>query len=180
MEIILHKPRNPLQWAEIQRLYRDAFPRKERKPFGVIRRMFREGKADIWCIRADGKFAGLATTVNGDGLVLVDYFAVKPNKQGKGIGTAAMECLLELYAGKGVFLEIESPDTPGLDQALRKKRKEFYLSCGFAELGVRARVFGVPMELLGIRCELDFEAYRKFYGFNLTPWAADHLEEMED
>ena len=178
MEIALQKPQGAGDWLRLQQLYVRAFPRDERKPFAVIRRMFREGKADIWCIVADGKYAGLATTVNGDDLILIDYFAVAKHLRGKGIGKAAMECLLSMYSGKGVFLEIESPDRSGLDREHRKKRKEFYLSCGFRELGVRAKVFGVYMELLGIGCEMDFQAYRRFYGFHMTPWAADHLEEL--
>lgn len=179
MEIVLHKPQSPVDWLRLQGLYRSAFPRDERKPFGVIRRMFREGKADIWCVLANGKFAGLATTVNGEELVLIDYFAVSEKHRGKGVGRAAMECLLSLYAGRGVFLEIESPDRPGLDRDQRKRRKEFYLSCGFEELGVKAKVFGVYMELLGIGCKMDFQDYRRFYGLNMTPWAADHLEEVK-
>lgn len=178
MEIALQKPQGINDWLRLQRLYTHAFPRAERKPFAVIRRMFREKKSDIWCILVDGKFAGLATTVNGDDLILIDYFAIDEKRQGQGFGRAAMECLLSLYRDRGVFLEIEAPDRPGLDQEQRKKRKEFYLSCGFSELGVKAKVFGVYMELLGIRCQLDFQAYRRFYGFHMTPWAADHLEEI--
>ena len=90
-----------------------------------------------------------------------------------------MECLLSFYRDQGVFLEIESTDRPGLDQALRKKRKEFYLSCGFEELGVKAKVFGVYMELLGIRCRMDFAGYRAFYRDHYRGWAADHLEEVK-
>ena len=179
MEIALQKPNTASDWLRLQRLYRSAFPRDERKPFAVIRRMFREGKADIWCVLFQGRFVGLSTTVNGSERILIDYFAISEKHRGKGIGKAAMECLLSLYPDKGVFLEIESPDRPGLDQAQRKKRKEFYLSCGFAELGVRAKVFGVPMELLGIRCQMDFQQYREFYGFHMSPWAADHLEELQ-
>jgi len=179
MEIALKKPQSPSDWLRLQQLYRQAFPSRERKPFAVIRRMFREKKADIWCILAEGRFAGMATTVNADDLILVDYFAVAEKCRGQGIGKAAMDCLLSFYGDRGVFLEIESPDKPGLDQAQRKKRKEFYLACGFQELNVRAKVFGVPMELLGSRCQLDFSQYRRFYGFQISPWAADHLEEME-
>ena len=121
----------------------------------------------------------MATTVNGDDLILVDYFAITEKNRGKGVGKTAMDCLLSLYGERGVFLEIESPDRPGLDREQRQKRKAFYIACGFQELNVRAKVFGVPMELLGIRCALDFSGYRKFYGFNMSPWAADHLEELE-
>lgn len=179
MDIVLQKPRNPLGWLRLNRLYVNAFPSAERKPFSRIRQMFREGKADVWCILKDGRFAGLATTVNGDGLILIDYFAVAKRLRGRGIGRGAMECLLSFYHDQGVFLEIESTDRPGLDQALRKKRKEFYLSCGFEDLGVKAKVFGVYMELLGIRCRMDFAGYRAFYRDHYSGWAADHLEEVK-
>lgn len=179
MEIAIKKPNTPSDWLRLQSLYRSAFPKDERKPFPIIRRMFREGKADIWCILLEGRFVGMATTVNGSDQILIDYFAVSQKYRGRGIGRAAMDCLLSLYSDRGVFLEIESPDRPGLDQPQRMKRKEFYLACGFAELGVRARVFGVPMELLGIRCQMDYSQYRNFYGFNMSPWAADHLEELK-
>ena len=178
MEIALQKPNSASDWLRLQRLYRSAFPRDERKPFATIRRMFREGKSDIWCVLSDGRFVGLATTVNGGERILIDYFAIAEKHRGRGVGKAAMECLLSMYSGKGIFLEIESPDRPGLDQAQRKKRKEFYLSCGFAELGVRAKVFGVYMELLGIGCQMDYSAYRAFYRDYYSGWAADHLEEL--
>ena len=179
MDIVLQKPRNPLDWLRLRKLYFSAFPADERKPFGIIRRMFREGKADVWCILSGDTFGGLATTVNGENLILIDYFAITEKRRGQGLGRASMECLLELYRDKGLFLEIESPDRPGLDQAQRKKRKEFYCGCGFADLGVKARVFGVPMELLGIRCQMDFDGYKTFYRDNYSGWAADHLEEVE-
>ena len=179
MEIVLQKPQGMHDWLRLRTLYHSAFPAEERKPFSRIRQMFREGKADVWCILKDGRFAGLATTVNGDGLILIDYFAVAKRLRGRGIGRVAMECLLSMYSDQGVFLEIESTDRPGLDQALRKKRKEFYLSCGFENLGVKAKVFGVYMELLGIRCRMDFAGYRAFYRDHYSGRAADHLEEMK-
>ena len=179
MEIVLQKPQSINDWLRLQRLYVSAFPADERKPFAVIKRMFREGKADVWCVLADSRFVGLATTVNSDNLILIDYFAVSKRLRGRGIGRGAMECLLSVYADRGVFLEIESTERPGLDREQRIKRKEFYCSCGFTDLGVKAKVFGVYMELLGIRCEMDYETYRRFYGFNMSPWAADHLEEVK-
>lgn len=178
MEIVLQKPRTAQDWLSLQWLYLRAFPREERKPFVAIRRMFREGRADVWCIRSHGKFVGMATTVNGAELILVDYFAITEKSRGRGIGSGALDCLLSVYGDKGVFLEIESTQSPGQGRELRLKRKAFYQACGLESLNVHARVFGVPMELLGIRCKMDYRAYRDFYRDNLSPWAAEHLEEM--
>jgi hypothetical protein len=35
------------------------------------------------------------------------------------------------------------------------------------------------MELLGIRCHLNFEEYRAFYRDYYSPWAARHIREVQ-
>jgi GNAT superfamily N-acetyltransferase len=157
-------------------LYLRSFPAAERKPFSIIRKMHRQGRTDVWRILGDGKFVGFATTVNGDDKILLDYLAVHPSCRGQGVGSAAMKLLLDRYRGKGLFVEIESTRTGTVEQ---QKRKAFYLGAGLEDLGTSAMVFGVPMDLLGVRCALDFEAYRAFYHDHYSPWAAEHLEPMK-
>ena len=159
-------------------LYRAAFPREERKPFSVIRKMAKRGRADIWTIRHDDRFAGLAATVNGQENILLDYFAVKSALRGRGIGSAALKRLMEHYAQKGFFVEIESTFEPSGNSRERQKRKEFYVNSGLIPMDTEADVFGVRMELLGVRCHLDFEQYRNFYRDDYSPWAADHIREV--
>ena len=84
---------NPTKKQEIPAifvLYRNAFPRSERKPFGIILRMAKEGRADLWTIRHNGRFAGFAATVNAPELILLDYFAVKKSLRGQGVGFAGL------------------------------------------------------------------------------------------
>lgn len=178
-DVQLKKPNRINQWLKLYRLYRAAFPASERKPFGVIIRMYRQNKSDVWCVEKKGHFAGLATTINGNGLILLDYFAVDKAHRGQGIGSGAMEQLQRIYGTKGLFVEIESTQEDAPNQAEREKRKHFYQRAGMAELGVSARVFGVNMELLGSRCSLDFEKYRTFYRIHYGPWAADHIEPAD-
>ncbi len=173
----LRQPQNPLDWLRLYRLYRSAFPREERKPFTIIRRMFREGKTDVWCICREDKFCGMATTVNGRGLILLDYLAVDNQVRGQGVGSEALAMLQQRYAGCGLFVEIESTREAGPDQSQRLRRKAFYRRGGMEPLGVRADVFGVKMELMGSRCRLDFEGYRGFYEEFYSPWAAKHILE---
>lgn len=174
----LQKPRSPWHWLRLYLLYLQAFPPSERKPFGIIRRMYRQGRTDVWCLTENGRFLGLATTVNGGDLILLDYFAVEKNFRGRGIGSRAMALLLETYRDRGFFVEIESTKENCPDRENRRKRKHFYLSCGLEELGTEAQVFGVRMELLGIRCEMDFDAYRNFYRDHYSAWAAEHIETV--
>lgn len=174
----LQKPGSPLSWLRLYLLYLEAFPPSERKPFGIIRRMYRQGRADVWCVMENGRFLGFASTVNSGDLILLDYFAVRKSCRGRGIGSRAIARLLEIYHDRGFFVEIESTKEDCPDKALREKRRQFYLSAGLNMLGVEALVFGVRMELLGIRCRMDWETYRDFYRDHYSPWAAEHIENV--
>lgn len=176
-QIKLRKPGTPLDWLRLRRLYVQAFPPAERKPFSVIRRMFRQGRADVWYVEAAGRFAGFATTVNGGDLILLDYLAIAPKRRGRGIGSAVMRQLQAIYAEKGFFVEIESTREDAPNRAERERRKRFYQAAGMAAMEVYIVVFGVKMELLGSRCNLDFQRYRAFYHDHYSPWAASHLQE---
>lgn len=176
--ILLQKPNRFVQWIKLYRLYLEAFPAAERKPFWMIMKMYRRGTTDIWCVMREGSFVGLAITINSKELILLDYFAVEKACRGNGIGTGALQELQRIYGDRGLFMEIESTleDAPNLEQ--REKRKCFYLACGMEELHTTAKLFGVNMELLGSRCKLNYDQYKAFYRDNYNSWAADHIEEV--
>lgn len=178
MKVSLGKPGGLFRWWKLYRLYLGAFPASERKPFGMVLKMYRAGKTDVWCVEKDGEFAGLALTINGDDMILLDYFAVVKACRGKGIGSVALVELQRMYEGKGLFVEIESTKENAPDQAARERRKRFYLSSGLEELHVDVKLFGVNMELLGVGCCLDFERYKAFYRENYNPWAAEHIGQV--
>ncbi|MBR3973116.1 MAG: GNAT family N-acetyltransferase [Oscillospiraceae bacterium] len=179
-DIKFTKPRGIIDWLRLFALYRTAFPRSERKPFSIIRKTMKEGKGDVWCVERGGRFAGLAFTINSEHLVLLDYFAVSKKHRGEGIGTAVLVQLMEHYGDRGFFLEIESTLTDAPDLKARQKRKHFYLAAGLKPLNVEAILFDVRMELLGIRCSLDFDGYQAFYREQYSIWAAKHIEPVED
>ena len=93
-------------------LYQRAFPAGERKPFSIILSMAKEGRTDLWIIRKNGRFAGLATTVNSPELVLLDYFAVCKSLRGQGVGSAAMGAILDCYAPRGCWWRSRAPASP--------------------------------------------------------------------
>ena len=179
MEIRLEKPARLGDWLRLYRLYMEAFPASERKPLSIILRMYRNGKVDIWCLREENAFVGLATTINGDDLTLLDYFAVEGKRRGQGVGSAALQKLLARYGEQGMFLEIETTAGNAPNQAQREKRKAFYLRSGLEELHTTAKLFGVQMELLGKNCSLDYAAYKAFYHTHYSPWAAEHVCPVE-
>ena len=175
MEVKMKKPIGMTDWLRLYRLYLSAFPREERKPFDLICKMYQKGTTDVWCLMRDAKFVGLGITINGPELILLDYFAIEKKHRQKGVGSAALPALMAHYGDKGFFLEIESTLEDAPNKAQRLRRKAFYLSCGLRELGATACLFGVNMELLGVRCVLDYDRYKCFYRDNYNQWAADHI-----
>ena len=173
------KPRGLTQWAQVYKLYQRAFPASEKKPFSVILKKYKEGKTDIWRFTREGKFAGLVITINGDSHILIDYLAVAEAQRGTGIGTEILEQMRQQYAGKGVFLEIESVYEDCENKAERLRRKHFYEKCGMESMEVFVWLFGVKMELMGFGCRLSYEQYHSFYRDNYGPWAADHIKAAE-
>lgn len=149
-------------------LYQSAFPANERKPFSVIERKTAMGEMEVLLIREEGKPAGLAVTALGEELVLLDYFAIDERMRGRGIGSDALQLLIELYGDRGFFLEIEDTQIASENSAERIARKEFYLRNGMLETGIRCRLFGVDMELLSARPGLTYaqceKLYRSMYG----------------
>lgn len=180
MNIILRRPYGMKDWDNIRNLYVPTFPPPERKPLPLIRRMIKAGKSDLWLIEADGSFAGFMATVNGSDTIMLDYFAVLPERRSQGIGRAAMEEYKKLYDGKGLFVEIERVRENAKNYEERLRRQNFYLRCGYAPLGVQALVFGVDMELLGIGCTMTLRGYQSFYRENYSSFAANNIREIEE
>ena len=179
MSLTLRAPSTPLDWLRIRLLYHRAFPRYERKPFAIIRRMRKEGRTDLWLAEADGHFAGLAATINAPDVILLDYLAVHERRRGQGVGSSMLQALLDRYAGRGLFVEIEAADRDD-PTGERARRKQFYLRNGLKDMHVVAILFGVRMELLGRGCTLDFDGYREFYRTYYNAWAAEHVVRPED
>lgn len=179
MKLTLRVPSTPLDWLRIRLLYRRAFPRYERKPFAIIRRMRKEGRTDLWLADQDGHFVGLAATINGEKEILLDYLAVHEKHRSLGVGSTILQALLTLYEGRGLFVEIEAADRDDPDGS-KLRRKQFYLRNGLADMHVVAILFGVRMELLGRGCTLDFDGYREFYRTYYNSWAAEHVVQPEE
>ena len=179
MSVTMKRPRGFGQWMRLYGLYLRSFPSAERKPISVILDHYRQGRWDIWYCEQDGKFCGLASTMNSPDLVLVDYLAVEPGLRGAGIGSAIVRQLLEKYGETGLFLEVENTQEPAKNHAERIRRKQFYLRNGLEELHVKASLFGVNMELLGKNCQMDYTKYHAFYRDNYSPWAAKHVKRTK-
>ncbi len=168
--------KRPLHWYRLYKLYCEAFPSYEQKPFSMIRSMQKKGKSDVWYFEKNGKFAGLVFTINSDNVILIDYLAISPNRRGEGIGSSIISELQKYYKGKGIFVEIESVFDECDNQNERMRRKDFYLKNGMIPMKVMVVLFGVEMELLGINCQLTYDEYYAFYKDNYGDFAAKNIK----
>lgn len=161
MELVQASKHN--QYAQMKKLYMEAFPANERKPFWLIKQKQKSGESNMWCLMEGKDFVGLAITMEVEDLVILDYFAIDSELRGKGLGSKALSCLKEMYQGKRLVLEIEDVEQENPEREMRLKRKAFYLANGLSEMGVKVTLYGVDMELLGVNCLVDFDEYKKVY-----------------
>lgn len=167
-----------IDWMRFIGLYNKSFPRNERKPIALLKAKQKEGVSDIWCISQNGEFVALVSTVNNDEYILLDYLAVSVNKRCNGIGSEVLKLIRNHYVNKGVFVEIELV-LDGVDNYNEKyRRKQFYLRSGMHELNVKAKLFGVDMELLGYDVEMNFNKYRNFLGEKMGEYVYNRVEEI--
>lgn len=173
----LREVSGPRDWRRIKKLYMQAFPVSERKPFFIIKRQHKKGLSDVLLVEDKGEFAGLAITMNGSDIVLLDYYAIDESKRDKGYGSAALKLLQERYSAYRFFLETEILDENADNAEERKRRKEFYLRNGMRELNIYVKLFGVDMELLGYNGAVTFEEYRNLYAKNFSEKRAKNVQQ---
>lgn len=167
-----------LRW--IKRTYLEAFPRSERKPFGLMKWKAKQGVMEFLTILEHGRPVGLAITVLHKDMVLLDYFAVHKAYRGKGFGSEALGLLQKQYEGRRFLLEIELPEENAPNQAERLKRRDFYLRNHMRETGMKVCVFQVPMEVLTDGSPLTYEEYHGIYRDSIGSVFARKVERLQD
>lgn len=163
----------------MKKIYLEAFPRAERKPFLMMKKMAKRGDMEMLVILDKGQVVGLAVTVRHQDIVLLDYFAIAGSCRGKTYGSKALQMLKERYKEQRFILEIELPDEHALNQNERIRRKKFYLRNGMSETGVKAWVFQVPMEVLAAGETVTYEEYHELYEHTIGIFFAKKVWRME-
>lgn len=156
-----------MRW--IKRTYLEAFPKSERKPFGLMKQKARQGLMEMLVFCNKREPVGFAITVLYQNKVLLDYFAIHRSFRGQNYGSGALELLKERYREETLFLEIELPDEKAANQEERIRRKRFYLKNGMQETGLKVCVFRVPMEVLTDGKPLTYDEYHSVYQETIGP-----------
>ena len=105
------------QWPEIKKIYLEAFPKAERKPYLSLRHSVKKGKALLMTASENNQLLGFTVLIPYQDMVMVDYLAVSSRIRSRGTGSYIMEQVCKHFSDKKIVLLIER-----LDEILSEKR----------------------------------------------------------
>lgn len=150
---------NEQQWANIKEIYLEAFPKQERKPYFILRRSVKKGKAVVMTATEGGELLGFTVLIPYKDMVMVDYLAVSSKIRSKGTGSYIMQNVCRHYAGKKIVLLIELLDDQAQNREQRVARRRFYLKNGFTSSDIFIEGVSGELEVLNYRGKVSQEDY---------------------
>lgn len=148
--------------AQLYELYDNAFPEQEKKSLHVMEQLVNDGKMEMLAMVDEDEFVGLAINMISGDRVLLDYYAIAPEKRSCGYGSKGLEVLLAHFENQKYIFEIETQDEKADNAEERRRRKAFYLRNGLKETGLSANVYHTDFEILTPDGELSFQEYVDF------------------
>lgn len=136
------------QWKEVKSIYMEAFPKRERKPFFVLKHSVKRGKARVFTASDENGLLGFTVAIPYQNMVMVDYLAVSGKIRSKGTGSFIMQEICRYFSDKKVVLLIERLDEGAENREQRIARRRFYLKNGFTSADIFVEGAGGDMEIL--------------------------------
>lgn len=144
-----------LQFAELgvwekeaEKLYKKAFPREERPPFGMLKRRARQGKADFCVVLEGDAFVGITFVVGNDKVKTLMFLAIAEKARNGGYGSRILKLIRRSYPDVKLFINIEPLDEKAPNYQQRCRRKAFYEKNGLTSLDYSVREAGVTFEMM--------------------------------
>ncbi len=138
---------------EYKALYKENivrdFPVGERRPLASLKSLKKKGNYKLMVLEEDGHLLAYAGMITGHQNILLDYFAVIPERRGQGIGGNFLQKLIGGEDADGMIIECENPDFIEAPEGKRQaeKRIEFYHKFGVIPIKYKFNLFGVEYKL---------------------------------
>lgn len=155
------------QWPEIKEIYMEAFPKRERKPYFILRHSVRKKKAVVMTASEGNQLFGFVVLIPYKDMVMVDYLAVSSKIRGRGTGSYIMENVCRRYKDKKVVLLIERLEDLSENREQRIARRRFYLKNGFTSSHIFITGAGGNMEIMNCGGSLSPEEYISLQKYTL-------------
>ena len=147
------------QWKEVKSIYMEAFPKRERKPFFVLKHSVKRGKARVFTASDENGLLGFAVAIPYQNMVMVDYLAVSSKIRSKGTGSRLMEEVCARFPDKKIVLLIERLNDAADNREQRIARRRFYLKNGFTSSDIFITGASGEMEIMNFGEKVSEEAY---------------------
>lgn len=151
-----------LDTEEMRRLYdpclKRDFPPDELMPWSWMEPLIERGhQRSVGFYDEQGLAAYALFITDGGGrpgTALLNYFAVQPDRRGRGVGSQCLQLMREALQGKDclIIFEVEDPDTAP-DREAARRRIGFYLRGGARATGVDSLLFGVEYRIMVLEAE---------------------------
>jgi GNAT superfamily N-acetyltransferase len=162
--------------ANVESLYKRAFPRNERAPLWLLIHKVAKGKLQFNSLYDNESWIGLISTSVCKYIVYVIYFAIDDTHRSGGFGSKVLTALKERNPDKRIVLTIEPINDKANNFTQRVKRKKFYEKNGYRSSGYIVEEFGQSFEMLLLGASISPEeirmVYRSFIGrvLSLSPF----------
>lgn len=135
-------------WKMLKDIYMEAFPKRERKPFLILKRAVKSNKARILVAKDNNAILGFVVLFIYKNMVMVDYLAVNSKCRSRGTGSAIMKEVCELYKDYQIVLLIENVEECACNYEQRVARRLFYVKNGFESANLFIDGVSGKMEIL--------------------------------
>lgn len=116
----------PRDFPEVYNIMEESFPASEVRPYEEARKLVDHPDYKILTVKSQkGKLGGFLAVWKFSSFMFAEYFAIKKNMRGKGLGSATLRRFLK-RARKPMVLEVEAYNT-----TTAKRRIKFYQRLGF-------------------------------------------------
>lgn len=131
--------------VDIKKMYEKAFPKCERFPFWILKHCSKEDNVHLYSIQIDDTPVGMSFTVEYNDITYLMYFTITEEFRNQNYGSKAIRNMI--IRNNNVMLCIEKP-TENEAEAVKTRRKNFYLRNGFYETGIIIEDTGMKFEFL--------------------------------
>ena len=154
--------------SKVKALYENAFPKRERAPFWLLRQKARQSHVAFHSLYDDESWIGLLYTFEYADILLVLYLAIDDSCRSGGYGSKALTALRADHPDKRIILSIEQIDEQAGNYEQRVKRRSFYEKNRYTSTGIIVEELGQPFEMLisggSITPEETRDVYRSLLG----------------
>ena len=165
----------------IRSLYESAFPPDERMPFERVLQKRDAGVMHLLSVESDnGELLGFVNITTCLDVLALNYFAILPEKQGRGYGTEVIGALKKRYPDRSIVIDIEDDEVECDNAEQRKRRRSFYERLGFFAMPYRLYIFGVPSIIMSSGRTYSFEEYCEIFSFVFSAWAVNRVKRIDN